>query len=120
MDSGLFCARCDEIVCMACGAKKMSGGGGVPCGICGGPARTVDEGHHPTWFPGERPTGQSSVTRGQTMIVPGQVEGGFERDLPSADAGSMNDDYRKVRRACDVSRDAAFIAVTAPLMTLEA
>jgi hypothetical protein len=53
--TALYCKNCDEIVCIGCGAQKMSGGGGIPCGICGGTARTIDENNHPTWYPGPRP-----------------------------------------------------------------
>jgi len=53
--TALYCRKCNEIVCIECGIQKMSGGGGCPCGICGGPARTIDSNNHPSWYPGSRP-----------------------------------------------------------------
>jgi len=60
--TALYCVECDEIVCMGCGVQRMKGGGGCPCGICGGTARIIDANNHPSWYPGLRPS--------KTEVVP--------------------------------------------------
>ncbi|MBM3992569.1 MAG: hypothetical protein FJ303_00185 [Planctomycetes bacterium] len=53
--TALYCASCDELVCVGCGLKKLAGEGTTPCGMCGGDARTIDVNRRRTWYPGERP-----------------------------------------------------------------
>lgn len=79
----LYCTACDDLFCMGCGMQRMGEGGSVPCGNCGGPARVVDQGHRPSWFPGTRPGDRNAAT---VAITPNP---GFGGDV---------DHYRLIRR----------------------
>lgn len=76
--SALYCARCDDLVCVKCGVSRMLEAGAVPCGKCGAPALTPSEGAHPSWYPGERPAFRSH-SRNTSVATPTLDE--FSRDL---------------------------------------
>jgi hypothetical protein len=85
--TALYCAQCDDIVCVRCGSSKMQKGGAVPCGKCGGLARSVEANNHPSWYPGNRPAGGNETQKpksptAQTPAAPIRpLLPAFSRDL---------------------------------------
>lgn len=55
-EAALFCPKCDDIFCIACGFLKMAdNSSAIPCGNCGGDAFEINDIRHPSWFPGKKP-----------------------------------------------------------------
>jgi len=87
--TALYCSQCDDIVCMRCGSLRMDKGGSVPCGKCGGPARSIDDSHHPTWYPGRRLTSGNVAQKAKASTT--GLLSAFSRDLTQAAMESQMD-----------------------------